>query len=127
LGWKTVRSCSAKVVAFSGQFWPKYCLVNIPLAGGRTLTSGFSYIEGTNFKDEIKQFCAKDVRLQLFVSLEIGSFQVTAFALLISTQAARSTHSQWWEALAHINLSTKSLSLSLCLTVYLFTVTVKSH
>jgi hypothetical protein len=30
--------------------------VNIPLARGRTLTSGFSYFEGTNLKDEIKQY-----------------------------------------------------------------------
>jgi hypothetical protein len=37
--------------------------VNILLAGGRTLTSGFSHFEGTNFKDGIKQFCARDVRL----------------------------------------------------------------
>jgi hypothetical protein len=38
--------------------------VNIPLARGRTLTSGFSYIEGTNFKDEIQRFSSRDVRLQ---------------------------------------------------------------
>jgi hypothetical protein len=35
----------------------KWCTkVNIPLAGGRTSTSGFSYFEGTTFQDEINNF-----------------------------------------------------------------------
>jgi hypothetical protein len=79
----------------------KYChrciTVNIPLAGGRTLTPGFSYFKGPHFLDESKQFRAKDVGLhntlsKLLSSAEKGVTSEGKFGMGLTTSRCNSYH-----------------------------------